>query len=52
MYQQAELILVQEAPILPLYHSRSPLLVKPWVSQYPISPVKLWFCKDVIIEPH
>jgi ABC-type oligopeptide transport system substrate-binding subunit/DNA-binding SARP family transcriptional activator len=52
MYQQADLILVQDAPILPLYHSRSPLLVKPWVTKYPMSPVKLWFCKDVIIEPH
>ena len=52
MYQQAELILVQEAPILPLYHFRSHLLVKPWVRRYPTSPMKLWFFKDVIIEPH
>jgi len=52
MYQQAELILVQEAPILPLYHLRSHLLVKPWVRRYPTSPMKLWFFKDVIIEPH
>jgi hypothetical protein len=43
---------VEQAPILPLHHFRSHLLLKPWVRKYPMSPVKLWFCKDVIIEPH
>jgi oligopeptide transport system substrate-binding protein len=52
MYQQAEPILMQEAPIIPLYHIRWQLLVKPWVRKYALSPVKVWFWKDVIIEPH
>ena len=52
MYQQAEPILLQEAPILPLCHLRWHLLVKPWVRKYALSPVKVWFWKDVIIEPH
>jgi len=52
MYEQAEPILLQEAPILPLWHYRSHLLVKPWVSRYPTSPLRLWFWKDVVIEPH
>jgi ABC-type oligopeptide transport system substrate-binding subunit len=52
MYQQAEPMLVQEAPIIPLYHLRWHLLVQPWVKKHALSPVKVWFWKDVIIEPH
>jgi ABC-type oligopeptide transport system substrate-binding subunit len=52
MYQQAEGILVKEAPILPLFYGRFHLLVKPWVRRYPTAPIKAWFWKDVIIEPH
>ncbi|MGA9349812.1 MAG: hypothetical protein WBW48_13540 [Anaerolineae bacterium] len=52
MYQQADRILVEEAPILPLVYPRFQLLVKPWVRKYPTSPMKTWFWKDVIIEPH
>jgi oligopeptide transport system substrate-binding protein len=46
LYRQADRILVQEAPIAPLYHGRSQRLVKPWVKRY-WTP---W--RDVIIEPH
>ena len=52
MYQQADRILVEEAPILPLFYSRVRLLVKPWVKKFPVSPLKWWFWKDVVIEPH
>jgi len=52
MYQQADRILVAEAPILPLFYERIHMLVKPWVRRFPTSPVKMWFWKDVIIEPH
>jgi ABC-type transport system substrate-binding protein len=52
MYQQADRILVEEAPILPLFYSRVRLLVKPWVKRFPVSPLKWWFWKDTIIEPH
>ncbi len=52
MYQQADRILVEEAPILPLLYGRFHLLVKPWVRKYPSSAFKLWFWKDVIIERH
>ena len=52
MYQQADVILVKEAPILPLFYGRFHLLVKPWVRKYPTAPIKTWFWKDVIIEPH
>jgi ABC-type oligopeptide transport system substrate-binding subunit len=52
MYQQADRILVEEAPILPLLYHRRHLLVKPWVRRYPTSPMKMWYWKDVVIEPH
>jgi ABC-type oligopeptide transport system substrate-binding subunit len=52
LYQQADRILVEEAPILPLFSSRIHLLVKPWVKKFPVSPLKWWFWKDVIIQPH
>jgi len=52
MYEQAERIMAEEAPVLPLFYMRFHLLVKPWVRRYPTSPHKLWFWKDVIIEPH
>jgi oligopeptide transport system substrate-binding protein len=52
IYQQADKILVEEAPILPLEYNRDHLLVKPWVSRFPISAGRWWFWKDVIIESH
>jgi oligopeptide transport system substrate-binding protein len=52
LYRQAEQILVEEAPILPLLYEPVHLLVKPWVKTYPISPMGAWFWKDVILEPH
>jgi ABC-type oligopeptide transport system substrate-binding subunit/DNA-binding SARP family transcriptional activator len=54
LYRQADRILVEEAPIMPLIYSRQGLLVKPWVRKYPTSPIMIeyFFGKDVIIEPH
>jgi ABC-type transport system substrate-binding protein len=52
MYQQADRILVEEAPVLPLFYRRFHMLVKPWVSKLPMSAIKSRFWKDVIIEPH
>jgi len=52
LYGQADRILVEEAVIVPLTYERLHLLVKPWVRRYPTSPIKYWFWKDVIIEPH
>ncbi len=52
LYGQADRILVEEAVIVPLSYARYHLLVKPWVRKYPMSPVNVWFWKDVIIEPH
>jgi ABC-type transport system substrate-binding protein len=52
LYQQAEQILVEEAAVVPLTYGRLHMLVKPWVSHFPVSPLKWWFFKDVVIEPH
>jgi oligopeptide transport system substrate-binding protein len=52
MYQRADHILVEEAPLLPLLYGRFHLLVKPWLSRFPTSAAGWWFWKDVIIEPH
>jgi len=52
LYAEADKILVEEAPILPLTYMRSHLLIKPWVRRLPLSAIKWWFWKDVIIESH
>ncbi len=52
MYREADQIMVEEAPVLPLYYGRFHLLVKPWVRKHPTSPQRLWFWKDVTLEPH
>lgn len=49
---QAHRTLLDEAPVLYLLYGRFHLLVKPWVREYSMSPVELWFWKDVIIESH
>jgi ABC-type oligopeptide transport system substrate-binding subunit/DNA-binding SARP family transcriptional activator len=52
MYHQADRVLVEEAVIMPFAYWRSHLLVKPWVKGFPVSPIKWWFWKDVVIAPH
>jgi ABC-type oligopeptide transport system substrate-binding subunit/class 3 adenylate cyclase len=52
LYRQAEQILAEEVPILPLTYGRRHMLVKPWVSNFPTSPMPQWFLKDVVIESH
>jgi ABC-type oligopeptide transport system substrate-binding subunit/class 3 adenylate cyclase len=52
LYHQADRILVEEAPIVPLFYGCFQLLLKPWVRKYPTSPMNSWYWKDVVIEPH
>jgi ABC-type oligopeptide transport system substrate-binding subunit/predicted Ser/Thr protein kinase len=52
LYEEADRIVVDEAPIVPLVYGRWHLLVKPWVRKFPTSPIKLWFWKDVVLDPH
>jgi oligopeptide transport system substrate-binding protein len=50
LYQQADRILVEEAPILPLEYGRINILVKPWVKNLIYSPMNPPFWKDIVIE--
>jgi ABC-type transport system substrate-binding protein len=52
LYQKADRILVEEAPIMLVAYGRGHLLVKPWMSKFPTSATSWWFWKDAIIEPH
>ncbi len=52
LYRQADQILVEEAVIIPYLYLQRHLLIKPWVSRYPTSPLTASFWKDVVIEPH
>jgi oligopeptide transport system substrate-binding protein len=52
MYQQADTILVEEAPVTLLTYGRGHLLAKPWVRSYPWTPFGGLSWKGVVIEPH
>jgi len=52
LYRQADRILVEDVPSIPLVYIRLHYLVKPWVQKYFISPTQAEFWKEVIIEPH
>ena len=52
LYRQADLILVEDVPLIPLLYLRQHFLVKPWVRNYLKSPTGTEFWKDVLIEAH
>jgi len=52
LYAQADKILVEEAPIMPLFYDRLQLLVKPWMRNLLMSATATRYWKDVILEPH
>jgi ABC-type oligopeptide transport system substrate-binding subunit len=52
MYRQAEHILVEEAPIVPVSYGRSHVLLKPWIRTWPTSIINGVIMKDVIIDAH
>jgi oligopeptide transport system substrate-binding protein len=52
LYGKAQQLLIDEVPLLPLQYFRNHLLLKPWITEYPISPMRWDYFKDVVIEPH
>ncbi len=50
MYTEAQQILIDEVPIFPLTYNRGHALLKPWISQYPLSPMITNDWKNVIID--
>jgi ABC-type oligopeptide transport system substrate-binding subunit len=51
MYHQAETILANETPIVPLFYSRHHLLLQPHIKKYPIAPLGTLAMKDIQIKP-
>jgi oligopeptide transport system substrate-binding protein len=52
LYQEADRVLMEEAPIMPLLHVPRIVLVKPWVKKYPMAGIKTWLWKDMVLEAH
>ena len=52
LYAQAEQILAEEAPILPVDYDRKHFLIKPCIRRYPRAANGRLFWKDVVIEEH
>jgi oligopeptide transport system substrate-binding protein len=51
LYQQAEAILVNDAAIIPLYHSPDYVLTKPYVQGFSIGPLGIPLLHNVVIGP-
>jgi oligopeptide transport system substrate-binding protein len=52
LYGQAQNVLIDEVPLLPLLYFRNHLLLKPWIAEYPLSPMRWDYFKDVVIDDH
>ena len=52
LYREADRMLIEGASVMPLMYLRAHFLVKPWLTKYPVSALRPFFWKDVIIEPH
>jgi ABC-type transport system substrate-binding protein len=52
LYREADRMLIEDAVVMPTIYLRAHLMVKPWLTRYPVSPLRPFFWKDVIIEPH
>jgi oligopeptide transport system substrate-binding protein len=50
MYQQAEQMVVDDAPCLPLFHGANYILVKPYVKDYALSPLGVPDLSKVYLE--
>jgi oligopeptide transport system substrate-binding protein len=52
LYGEAEQIMAEEAPIMPIHYSSYRFLVKPWVTGFLSTGLRELFLKDVTINPH
>jgi ABC-type oligopeptide transport system substrate-binding subunit len=52
LYRQAEDILLEACPIMPLSYGRADWLVKPWIKNFIPATMSPMCWKDIIIEPH
>jgi oligopeptide transport system substrate-binding protein len=51
MYRQAERILVEEAPVIPVAYALDHTLIKPWLASSPLN-FKGYILKDFIMSEH
>jgi ABC-type transport system substrate-binding protein len=51
-YREAQTVLAEEVPLFPVLYGRMHFLLKPWIASFPTSPMRYWFFKDVVIDPH
>lgn len=51
-YQQAEDILAQDVPAVPVYHYVRTHLVKPWVGGFTPDRLGYFLTKDIFIKKH
>ena len=49
-YRAADRILMEQAIVVPLYLGTSPVLIKPWVTRYPMSGNRWSYYKDVVLD--
>jgi oligopeptide transport system substrate-binding protein len=49
---QADRMLIEEAVVVPLGPRKTQLLIKPWVSRYPLTTIRVPYWSYVVIEPH
>jgi ABC-type oligopeptide transport system substrate-binding subunit/DNA-binding SARP family transcriptional activator len=52
LYADAQRILVEEAPLIPLFYMRTHVLVKPWVHRFPGSGSDRTRWQDLALDPH
>jgi ABC-type oligopeptide transport system substrate-binding subunit len=52
LYKQADRVLMEEAPIVPLCYEQGALLVKPWVRKLPFSAGLSFSWKNAMIDAH
>jgi oligopeptide transport system substrate-binding protein len=51
-YNDADRIIVNEVPIIPLCYGTHHILAKPWVRSFSISPMETVLASDIIVEPY
>ena len=50
LFQQADRIIAEEAPIVPIAHMRNDALIKPWVKGFPLSASTPFDLRNIRIE--
>jgi ABC-type oligopeptide transport system substrate-binding subunit/tetratricopeptide (TPR) repeat protein len=52
LLHQADRLLIEEAPLVPLFYGRQHLLRQPWITRFPVSALNRWYWQDTVLEHH